>query len=78
MDSGSGLNLLYTRTYDAMGLSQAEIWPSNAPFYWVMPKVQVVPLGRVDLPVTFRSRANFQTKMITFEVTDLRGRATPS
>lgn len=33
--------------------------------------MQVIPLGRVDLPVTFKSRANFQTKMITFEVTDL-------
>lgn len=32
-DGGSGLKLLYTRTYDAMGLSRAAIRSSDAPFY---------------------------------------------
>ena len=59
MDGGSGLNLLYIRTYDAMGLSWAAIRPSDAPFYGVMFGMQVIPLGRVDLTMMFGSGANF-------------------
>ena len=53
MDDGSGLNLLYTETYDTMGLSRAGIRPSSALFHEVIPRLQAVPLGQVDLPVTF-------------------------
>ena len=36
MDGGSGLNLLYAKTYDAMGLPRAAIRPSSAPFHGVI------------------------------------------
>jgi hypothetical protein len=45
MDEGSGLNLPYAETYDAMGLSRAAIRPSGAPFHGVIPGLQVIPLG---------------------------------
>jgi hypothetical protein len=54
MDGGSGLNLLYAETYDAMGLSQSAIRPFDAPFHGVILGLQAVPLGQADLPVTFR------------------------
>jgi hypothetical protein len=62
MDGGSGLNLLYAKTYDAMGLSRSAIRPSGAPFHGVIPGLQANPLGQVDLPVTFEGRANFHTE----------------
>jgi hypothetical protein len=68
MDGGSGLNLLYAKTYDAMGLSRAMIRPSSALFHGVIPELQAVPLGQVDLPVTLEGRANFHMEMLTFEI----------
>ena len=68
MDSKNGLNLLYARTYDVVGLSQAMVWLFDAPFYGVVLGIQVVPLGQVDLPMMFRAQANFYTKMLTFEI----------
>jgi hypothetical protein len=73
MDCGSGLNLLYTEIYDAMGLSRVVIRPSGAPFHGVIPGLQAVPLGQVDLPVTFRDRANFRTETLTFKIVDFLG-----
>jgi hypothetical protein len=37
MDRESGLNVLYSWTYDAMGLSRAAIRPTSAPVYGVVP-----------------------------------------
>ncbi|XP_066358190.1 uncharacterized protein [Miscanthus floridulus] len=73
MDGGSGLNLLYAKTYDAMGLSWVAIRPSGAPFHGVIPGLQAVPLGQVDLPMMFRGQANFHTEMLTFEIADFLG-----
>jgi hypothetical protein len=73
MDSGSVVNLLYAKTYNAMGLSRAKIQPSGAPFHVVILGLQAVPIRQVDLPVAFRGRANFHTKMLTFEIADFSG-----
>lgn len=73
MDGRGGLNHLYTRMYDSMGLSRAAIQPSDAPFYGVVPIIQAVPLGQVDLPVTSTSRTTFQMEIITFEIINLPG-----
>ena len=45
MDGGSGLNILYAKMLDAMGIDQACIWPTGAPFHGIVPRKQVVPLG---------------------------------
>jgi hypothetical protein len=70
MDGGSILNLLYTKTYDGMGLSWAAIRPSRAPFHRVIPGLQAIPLGKVDLPVMFGGQTNFRTEMLTFDIAD--------
>jgi hypothetical protein len=73
MDGGSGLNLLYTRTLDAMGVSRSLIRPSKSPFFGIVPGVQAVPMGQIDLPVTFGDAGNFRTEILTFEVVDFEG-----
>jgi hypothetical protein len=67
MDSGSCLNLLYAEMYDTMAFSRATLQPSDDPFYGVILGAQAVPLGWVDLPITFGSRRNFRMEILTFE-----------
>ena len=37
MDRGSGLNIMYAETLDAMGINRARIRPTGAPFHGIMP-----------------------------------------
>jgi len=73
MDGGSGLNLLYAKTYDATGLSPVVIRPSGALFHKVKPGLQAIPLEQVDLPITFRGRENFHIETLTFKIADFPG-----
>ena len=68
MDRGSGLNILYIDTLDAMRIPRSELSPAGSPFHGVIPGAQAYPLGQIDLPVTFDSRANFRSEVLTFEV----------
>ena len=45
MDGGSGLNIMYIETLDAMGIDRACIWPTRAPFHGIVPGKQAMPLG---------------------------------
>ena len=54
MDGGSGLNIMYAKTLDEMGIDRMNLCPIRAPFHGVVPGRQAVPLGQIDLPVTFR------------------------
>jgi hypothetical protein len=38
------------------------------PFYGILPGMKAYPVGNLDLPVTFGSRANYCTESLTFEV----------
>ena len=53
MDGGSGLNILYASTLDRMGIPQSNLRTSKAPFYRVVSRKEVVPLGRIWLNITF-------------------------
>ena len=37
MDEGSGLNIMYAKTLDAMGIDRSCIRPSRAPFHDIVP-----------------------------------------
>ena len=52
MDGGSGLNLLYARTLDKIGIPCSNLHPSKVPFYGIMPGKEVVPLECIQLNVT--------------------------
>ena len=73
MDGGSGLNILYAETLDAMGINRSRIRPTGAPFHGVVPGQRAVPLGQIDLPVTFGSPTNFRKEILTFEVVGFHG-----
>ena len=53
MDGGSGLNILYVDTLDAMHIPQLELRPMSSPFHGVILGTQAYPLGQIDLPIMF-------------------------
>ena len=73
MDGGSGVNILYVDTLDAMRIPWSELCPVSSPFHSVIPGMQAYPLGQIDQPVMFRDRANFRSKVLTFKVVDFLG-----
>ena len=38
MDGGSGLNIMYAKTLDEMGVDRTNLHPTRAPFHGIMPK----------------------------------------
>jgi hypothetical protein len=73
MDGGSRINVLYAYTLDEMGIPLSAMWPSTAPFHGVVPAIEALPLGQIDLPVTFRDVRNFRTETLTFDVQGFSG-----
>jgi hypothetical protein len=72
IDSGSEINVLFTKTSNKMKLDITHmLTKSNTPFYGIVPVNAAIPLGSVVLPVTFeKSRDNYRTEYIKFEVAD--------
>jgi hypothetical protein len=72
IDSGSGLNVLFTKTLKKMKLDITHMLTrSTSPFYSIVPGNAAIPLGSVLLPVTFgKTRENYRTEYIKFEVAD--------
>jgi hypothetical protein len=70
MDGGSSLNILYASTLNKMGIPWSSLSPSKAPFYEIVPRKQVVPLGRIWLNITFDQPDNFHKEPLTFKVVD--------
>ena len=73
MDGGSGLNIMYAETLDAMGISRSRIRPTRAPFHGIVSGKQAVPLGQIDMPVIFGDPSNYRTETLTFEVVGFHG-----
>jgi hypothetical protein len=73
MDGGSGINVLYASTLDDMGIPRSVLRPSMAPFHGVVPGIEALPLGQIDLPVAFGDVRNFRTETLTFEVVGFPG-----
>ena len=73
MDGDSGLNIMYAMTLDEMGIDRTRLCPTRAPFHGIVPGKQAMPLGQIDLHVTFRDQFNYRTKTLTFEVVGFPG-----
>lgn len=73
MVSGSGLNILYVETLDAMHIPHSKLNPSDAPFHKIVPVKKAQPLRQMALDVTFGTPKNFRTETLTFEVMDFKG-----
>ncbi|XP_066324083.1 uncharacterized protein [Miscanthus floridulus] len=68
MDGGSGLNILYIDTLDALCIPRSELRLVSSPFPGMIQGMQAYPLGQIDLPVMFGDRANFRSGVLTFKV----------
>jgi hypothetical protein len=73
MDGESGINVLYMSTLDEMGILRCALRPSTAPFHGVIPRIESLLLGKIDLPITFGDVRNFHTETLTFEVVGFSG-----
>ncbi|XP_066324509.1 uncharacterized protein [Miscanthus floridulus] len=51
-----------------MGVDRMNLRPVRAPFHGIVPGRQAMPLGQIDLPVTFGDRSNYRTETLTFDV----------
>ena len=73
MDGGSGLNIIYAKTLDEMGVDRTCLRPTLAPFHGIVLGKQAMPLGQIDLPITFGDQFNYRTETLTFKVVGFPG-----
>jgi len=73
MDGGSGLNIMYAKTLNEMDVDQTHLRPTRAPFHGIVPRKQAMPLGQIDLPITFGDQFNYRAETLTFEVVGFPG-----
>jgi hypothetical protein len=73
MDGGSGINVLYASTLDNMGIPRSALRPSTTPFHGVVPGIEVLPIGHINLRDTFGDMQNYRTETLTFEVVGFSG-----
>ena len=73
MEGGSGLNIMYAKTLDAIGIDRARTKPTGAPFHGIMPGKWALPLGQIDLHVTFGGPSYYRAETFTFEVVGFHG-----
>jgi hypothetical protein len=73
MYGGSGLNIMYAETLDAMGIDWSRIRLSGAPFHGIVRGKQAILLGQIDLPVMFGDPTNYRMETLTFEVVGFHG-----
>jgi hypothetical protein len=68
-----GLNIMYAKTLNAMGISRSQLHLSGAPFNGIVLGKWAQPLGQIDLPVTFGDPSNFRMETLIFEVVGFHG-----
>ena len=73
LDGGSGLNIMYAEVLDAMGIDQSCVRPTGVPFHGIVPRKQAMPLGYIDLPITFGDPTNYRMETLTFKVVGFHG-----
>jgi hypothetical protein len=73
MDGGSGINVLYMSILDDMGIPRSTLRLSTTPFHGVRLGMEALPIGQIDLPITFRDVRIFRTETLTFEVVGFSG-----
>jgi hypothetical protein len=55
MDGGRSLNIIYAETLELLGVDRSEVRASAAPFHGIAHGKRILPLGRIDLPICFRT-----------------------
>jgi hypothetical protein len=68
INGGPGLNIIFLKTLNKMGLDFAGlITPIGVPFYGIVPSKTAMPLGQITLPVMFGTQTNIQFEVADFE-----------
>jgi hypothetical protein len=70
MDTGSGINLIYTKTLRAMHISLEFLKPIDCSFYGIVPGSANYPLGQIALNICFGNCQNYRREKLDFEVMD--------
>ena len=73
MDGGSGINILYKDAFDKLNVDIRKLHASHSPFHGIVPGRRVMPLGTIDLSVTFGDAVHYQKEILFFEVVDFQG-----
>ena len=64
---------MYAKTLDEMSVVRMNLRPTRAPFHGIVLGKQAMPLGQIDLPITFGDQFNYRTETLTFEVVGFPG-----
>jgi hypothetical protein len=70
MNTGSGINLIYTQILRAMHISLEFLKPTDCSFHGIVPGSANYPLGRIALNVCFGNQQNYRREKLDFEVMD--------
>jgi hypothetical protein len=70
MDAGSGINLIYAKTLQAMHISLEFLKPTDFSFHRIVPGSAKYPLGQIALNVCFGNRQNYRREKLDFKVMD--------
>jgi hypothetical protein len=70
MDGGSCINLIYTKTLQAMRISLEFLKPTDCSFHGIVFGSANYPLGRITLDVCFGNCQNYKNEKLDFEVMD--------
>jgi hypothetical protein len=70
MDAGSGINLIYAKTLQAMHISLESLKLTDCSFHKIIPGSANYPLGRIALNVCFENCQNYRREKLDFEVMD--------
>jgi hypothetical protein len=70
MDVGSGINLIYAKTLQAMHISLEFLKPTDCSFHRIVPGSANYPLGKIALDVCFGNRLNYRREKLEFKVMD--------
>ena len=73
VDEGSGINILYKDAFDKLNMDIRKMHVSQSPFHDIAPRRCIMPLGTIDLFVTFGDAAHYRKETLSFEVVDFQG-----
>ena len=72
LEGGSDSNMIYWDTFKRLKIGTDKLRPPRGPITEIVPGRQVIPLGLIDLRVTFDEATNFRQEILSFEVVDFQ------
>ncbi|XP_066317500.1 uncharacterized protein [Miscanthus floridulus] len=72
MDGGSGINTLYKDAFDKLNVDIRKLHASQSPFHGIVPGRRVMPLGTINLSMTFSNAVHYQKETLSFEVANFQ------